>query len=291
MKRFTESLKWDDPWFQALDLDHRLAWIYLLDRCDCSGVWEPNFRTGNFHLARDIDWPTVKATFIDAKRVCVLPSGKWWVCKFVEFQYGELKAKSPIHQKVLTLLLRHGLDESQLEAFVKGWRRVRKALNEKKRLEALPKGSRTLQEEEEVRAPEPCPQDQAAAIYAAYPRKVGKQAAIRAIRLALKVKTAAALLERVAAYAAATARWPAQDRQYIPHPATWFNQGRYDDAPEEWERGAPIAATPDHTQQSAAKAALLAEKRGLLALSPGTPEEMAERRAKVAEIDRKLAAP
>jgi len=81
-------------------------------------------------------------------------------------------------------------------------------------------------------------------IYAAYPRKVGKQAALKAIEKAHKsqYKTMWMLLQLTQAYAAAVAQWPAADKQYVPHPATWFNRGSYDDDPKEWQRGA--AATP-----------------------------------------------
>ena len=105
-------------------------------------------------------------------------------------------------------------------------------------------------------------------IYAAYPRKVGKQAAIKAIKKVIRAgkknedwmceqmgaididndrpmegpTVEAVLLERTKAYAAAVATWPAADKQFIPHPATWFNRGSYDDDPKEWVRGA--AATP-----------------------------------------------
>lgn len=80
-------------------------------------------------------------------------------------------------------------------------------------------------------------------IYAAYPRKVGKQAAVKAINKAAKrVGSLSELLFCTKAYAAATATWPAADKQFIPHPATWFNRGSYDDDPKEWVRGA--AATP-----------------------------------------------
>ncbi len=103
-------------------------------------------------------------------------------------------------------------------------------------------------------------------VYNAYPRKVGKQAAIKAITKAAKQKTGGFLpvavtrhgpavaphekapigllylLNRTEAYAKATASWPEADRQYIPHPATWFNRGSYDDDPKEWERGSVQAS-------------------------------------------------
>lgn len=73
-------------------------------------------------------------------------------------------------------------------------------------------------------------------IYAAYPRKVGRKAAITAIAAALRSAPRERLLERTAAYAAATSLWPASERNFIPHPSTWFNRGSYDDDPTQWKR-------------------------------------------------------
>ena len=84
--------------------------------------------------------------------------------------------------------------------------------------------------------------DIADSIYAAYPRKVGKLAALKAIRLALKEAAFSDVLQATSAFADATTRWPAADRaQFIPHPATWFNRGSYMDDPKEWQRVAAPA--------------------------------------------------
>jgi hypothetical protein len=78
---------------------------------------------------------------------------------------------------------------------------------------------------------------EAAAIYEGYPRKIGRDAALRAIQRRLdQGLTVEALREAVQRYAAATARWPADERQFIPHPATWFNRGSFADDPQEWQR-------------------------------------------------------
>jgi len=72
-------------------------------------------------------------------------------------------------------------------------------------------------------------------IYSAYPRKVAPADALKAIAKAIaKGKAPAHLLERTAAYAAATALWTEDELRFIPHPATWFNGGRYDDDPKTW---------------------------------------------------------
>jgi len=83
----------------------------------------------------------------------------------------------------------------------------------------------------------------AAEIYAAYPRKVAKAAAFKAIEKALKAARkanpesgSANLLKAVQAYAEAVSQWPKDERRFVPHPATWFNRGSHDDDPSEWTR-------------------------------------------------------
>lgn len=86
---------------------------------------------------------------------------------------------------------------------------------------------------------------QAEAIYAAYPRKIAKADALKAIARTLKAGavTAADLLSKVQAYAAATAQWPADERQYIPYPASWINAGQFNDDPSNWTRNTKTNAT------------------------------------------------
>ena len=70
-------------------------------------------------------------------------------------------------------------------------------------------------------------------IYAAYPRKVGRGAALKKIELAMKTIDPETLLEATAGLASA---WKGEtDLQFCPHPATWFGQQRYLDSPETWE--------------------------------------------------------
>jgi uncharacterized protein YdaU (DUF1376 family) len=90
------------------------------------------------------------------------------------------------------------------------------------------------------------------AIYQAYPRKVGKQGALKAIGRAVQRLHASGMPMReaqeflwktVSTYAKSPA---GNDGTFTPHPATWFNDGRYDDDQNEWQRRAndPIAAKP-----------------------------------------------
>lgn len=66
-----------------------------------------------------------------------------------------------------------------------------------------------------------------AAFWSAYPRKVGKGAARTAFVKALRKASVETILAGLA-----RAEWSA-DPQYIPHPSTWLNAERWDDAPTE----------------------------------------------------------
>lgn len=93
----------------------------------------------------------------------------------------------------------------------------------------------------------------AAALYELYPKKVGKTAALKAIVKALKQPGAPTELElqaTVKAYRDAVAKWPHEARytregnDTVPHPATWFNQGRYADDPATWQKS-PLEGPPE----------------------------------------------
>ena len=90
------------------------------------------------------------------------------------------------------------------------------------------------------------------AIYDMYPRHVARRVATKAIERALlrvmgrfehdenrsdpTMDAVDFMVNRTHWYAKATKRWPEPDKKFIPHPATWFNQDRFDDDPKEWDR-------------------------------------------------------
>lgn len=70
-----------------------------------------------------------------------------------------------------------------------------------------------------------------AAFWEAYPKKVGKEAARKAWK---RVKPDAALYERILRAVDAAKgcdQWCREGGRFIPNPATWLNQGRWDDEP------------------------------------------------------------
>lgn len=93
--------------------------------------------------------------------------------------------------------------------------------------------------------------DGAEEVYALYPKKVAKDEALKAISAALKKQPLEYLLDKTNQFALAVNSWPSSYRyasdglDRCPFPATWFNQGRYQDDPREWRR-AGARSGPDH---------------------------------------------
>lgn len=170
-KRFTETLKWSDPWFQDLAPIYKCAWWYILDNCDNAGVWIVNTKLMSFQVGLPCPWEGVRAAMED--RLVDFAPSKVWVPKFIEFQYGRLSTLSKPHIKVLSLLRGHGLEELYNE-----------------RLRGYSKGIDTLKEEDKeedkekeeeggpgetkpVKAGQP-DHDRAKAVAALYPAKAPK---------------------------------------------------------------------------------------------------------------------
>lgn len=83
-------------------------------------------------------------------------------------------------------------------------------------------------------------------IYNSYPKKVSRAIALKAISKALEREKSEVLLEATKAYATAVFNWPENEKQFIPMPATWFNQERYLDDRSTWNR----QSKPSHFAQN-----------------------------------------
>lgn len=68
--------------------------------------------------------------------------------------------------------------------------------------------------------------------WSAYPRKVGKGAAERAFRKSKIGKTLLPNVLKAIERARSTEQWRKDGGQFIPHPATWLNERRWEDEPE-----------------------------------------------------------
>lgn len=108
MKRFVDTNRWSESWFNSLPSHLQHLWDYIWDRADNSGVWSPNWREVEFHTGLKINKQEAALAF--AEKITQLPNGKWWIVEFIPFQFGQLSEVSRVHQSVLSLIEKNGID-------------------------------------------------------------------------------------------------------------------------------------------------------------------------------------
>ena len=105
-KRYTDNDKWDDPFFTELPNEYKLLWLYILDKCDHAGIYKVNPKNAHFALNTVFDWKEV-VKVLDG-RITILSQDKWFIPKFLNFQYGALDPANRVHQSVITILEKEG---------------------------------------------------------------------------------------------------------------------------------------------------------------------------------------
>jgi hypothetical protein len=94
-KRFTDTEKWKKQWYRTLGSDWRDIWTFITDNCDHAGIWEPDFDTLEYFTGHRVSSAEIKEKF--AERIEILPNGKLYLTKFIDFQYkGELNHSSQL---------------------------------------------------------------------------------------------------------------------------------------------------------------------------------------------------
>jgi hypothetical protein len=107
-KRFTDSEKWNKASFHKWSPKAKFLWLYLCDRCDHAGLWDPNFELLEFHLGFTTNAEEISNLF--GERVMWTQSGKLYLTTFFEFQYGQFdKAKSKCALSAFSRLEKEGL--------------------------------------------------------------------------------------------------------------------------------------------------------------------------------------
>lgn len=108
--RFTDSRKWDDPWFRKLPCKYKAFFIFLLDKCNHAGIWKVDFESATFHIGEEFDHKETAS--IMAGRIIELKD-KWFIPKFISFQYqvsgpDDLNPENRVHKSVIDLLTKEG---------------------------------------------------------------------------------------------------------------------------------------------------------------------------------------
>ena len=102
-KRFTDTDKWKKGFIKNLPAKYKLLWLYILDDCNHAGIWDTDFEVASIRIGSKISEKEAVKYF--AEQIKIFDDGnKWFIAKFVDFQYGTLNENSRPHQAVIKLL-------------------------------------------------------------------------------------------------------------------------------------------------------------------------------------------
>ena len=108
MKIMTDTDKWNDSWFRKLPANAKLLYLYLADRSDQAGVWEPDWELVEFHTG--IDKPAALMKHLNEK-VEMLPNDKYWIKNYVIFQNSRgISRRARVHRAIFQSLEKNGID-------------------------------------------------------------------------------------------------------------------------------------------------------------------------------------
>ena len=106
-KRFIDTGLFRKKWIRQLDPNMKLFWIYLLTDCDHAGIWDVDVERASFQLKVELDESEILNTF--NRKIVPFKPGKWFVPKFIDYQYGELNETNRAHNSVIKILTKYKL--------------------------------------------------------------------------------------------------------------------------------------------------------------------------------------
>ena len=115
-KKFTDSTKWERQWFRELPPEYKCFWFYILDRCNCGGIWDIDYSLASFNIGAQIEEDKVFSLF-EGKIKKIDGHEKILICEYVLFQLkynvDELNPKSQFHKAVIDIHEKYGLIKSK----------------------------------------------------------------------------------------------------------------------------------------------------------------------------------
>lgn len=226
MKRFTETTKWDDPWFRGLTGPQKLVFMYVCDRCNNAGFWEADEDSLLFHtkLSKEHAQGAIKGLSRGIKEA----SGWWWVRRFLRHQKNEgLNATNPAHKQIIALLceqLKRFSIVPEFQEFVAPYQGLLSPIGigkVKEQVRRRVKGGTS---------------EHFAQFWASYPRKEKKANSEEAWRDLGCDAMHQDVLDGLERYKL-TAQWTRDNGEFVPHPTTWLNGRCWQDDPSKAVNG------------------------------------------------------
>jgi len=108
-KRYIDTELFKQGWFRKLSPTLKSAWIYLITNCDHAGIYEPDLELMSFCVGSKITKDDIIKRLGD--QISELNGGgKWFLHKFIGYQYGELSETNNVHKSVIKILSRYDIN-------------------------------------------------------------------------------------------------------------------------------------------------------------------------------------
>ena len=117
--RYTQTDKWNDPWFHQLNPNAKLMWMYLCDACDAAGFWEIDLdravlETGLSELATHTAFSELARGYIRNGRYI-------WLRNFLKHQRNlPLNKDNNAHKNIIRLLNEYKGLSPKISTLLKG---------------------------------------------------------------------------------------------------------------------------------------------------------------------------
>jgi len=211
-KIMTDNKIWEKRWFRKLSLEHKLFIKYLWERSSHAGIIDNDPERFAFELGVDIDVDTALSHF--GGQIETLDNNtKLYVVDKVRINQGILKEGYNPHIGIITELKKHGLFDigskaspSLEQGSLESYSNSNSNSISNSSSNSISKYSKSFLE-----------------FYTVYPKKRGKKTAFSAYRrcgVKNDVLIPAVMVQK------RSTDWLAG---FIPNPATWLNQGRWED--------------------------------------------------------------
>lgn len=247
-KRFTDTDKYKKPFLRTLPGPYKLFWDFLIHECNYAGIWIVDFEIAQIYIGTDMKITYRKSLELfntGETRIYEFDEGKkWFILPFLKLQYRELSETNVVHIRITNILETYNLLwVLRKELLVHSWptpgseeeeevlKREKKGVQGKKEPDADEPEMKVNRPKEEYITP-----GMFERFWELYPKKSGKGKALKAWETASSSskgnkRPTWRTVKRAVLAQMKSERW--QDRQFIPFPATWLNQYRWLDDPED----------------------------------------------------------
>ena len=126
-KRYFDTDIWKKRWFRSLSPRYKSVWWYIISQCDHAGIFEPDVEIMSLFIGEELDEGKILEVF--KNRIEYLDNGKWFIPKFIQFQYNaatpeELNQSNRVHKSVYDKLQKYGITFRPIDEATKGHSRV-----------------------------------------------------------------------------------------------------------------------------------------------------------------------